>query len=142
MDSDKCELDQNLIEEEQMILKEIEKDESNSNTQTNNQLTENLNQYTRFNLIQTPICLSKFENQNKDNYFKGCKWSPDGSCLLTCSQDKFIRLFNLPTNFNSNPIDFTNPFKLNVDLKIKEGGLIYDYCFNPNLNSSDSSSCL
>ena len=104
--------------------------------------TEQVNAYTRFKLAHNPACLTKFEICDKDNYFKGCKWSPDGSCLMTCNNDKTIRLFNLPSNLTSLPIDFESPFKLNVDLQIKEGGLIYDYCFNPNLNSADSSSCL
>ena len=103
---------------------------------------EPANPYTRFELARDPACLSKFEFDERDNYFKGCKWSPDGTCLMTCSNDKTIRLFNLPSNFGSLPIDFESPFKLNVDLQIKESGLVYDYCFNPNLNSSDPSSCL
>merc|ERR1711951_147521 len=30
------------------------------------------------------------------NYGRGCKWSPDGLCLLTCSQDHKLRLFEIP----------------------------------------------
>ena len=106
--------------------------------------TEQTSAYSQFKLKRDPICLSRFEIGPKDNnFFKGCKWSPDGACLMTCSNDKTIRLFNLPSNFSSlPPIDFKRPFQLNVDLQIKESGLVYDYCFNPNLNSSDSSSCL
>ena len=39
-----------------------------------------------------------------NNYLKGCKWSPDGSCLLTNSRDHCLRLFNLPQNLCQNPI--------------------------------------
>lgn len=105
-------------------------------------IPEQPNAYTQFKLLHDPACLSKFELNDRQNYFKGCKWSPDGSCLMTCSNDKVLRLFNLPSNFGQLPIDFASPFELNVDLQIKESGLVYDYCFNPNLNSSDSSSCL
>ena len=113
---------------------------NNESTSTNNDQT---NEYTRFKLTENPICLTKFAFNAKDNYFKGCKWSPDGSCLLTCNNDKTIRLFNLPSNFNSLPVDFTtNSIQLQIALQVKESGLIYDYCFNPNLNSLDSSSCL
>lgn len=103
---------------------------------------EQTSAYSQFKLKRDPACLSQFEIGQKENYFKGCKWSPDGACLMTCSNDKTIRLFNLPSNFSSLPIDFERPFQLNVDLQIKESGLVYDYCFNPNLNSADSSSCL
>lgn len=41
---------------------------------------------------------------NANNYLKGCKWSPDGSCLLTNSRDHCLRLFNLPQNLCQNPI--------------------------------------
>merc|ERR1719394_231435 len=31
------------------------------------------------------------------SYFtRGCKWSPDGLCILTCSDDHFLRIFDLP----------------------------------------------
>ena len=47
--------------------------------------------------------LDEFHNQT-NNYLKGCKWSPDGSCLLTNSEDHCLRLFNLPENLCQNPI--------------------------------------
>ena len=31
------------------------------------------------------------------NCLRGCKWSPDGTCLATNSEDHKIRLFNMPT---------------------------------------------
>ena len=34
--------------------------------------------------------------QTSNNYLKGCKWSPDGLSLLTCSRDKRVRIFNIP----------------------------------------------
>lgn len=100
------------------------------------------NFYTQLKLDSNAKCLTKFDVENKDNFFKGCKWANDGSCLMTCSNDRTIKLFNLPSNLNSIPIDFDSSFQLNIDLNIKECGLIYDYCFNPTINSSDPSSCL
>lgn len=29
-----------------------------------------------------------------NNFLKGCKWAPDGLCLLTCNDDNILRLFN------------------------------------------------
>ena len=40
----------------------------------------------------TRSLFSSFPN----NYLKGCKWSPDGLSLLTCSRDKLVRIFNVP----------------------------------------------
>ena len=38
----------------------------------------------------------RFRGQERQsNYLKGVKWSPDGTCLLTSSLDKIIRLFSL-----------------------------------------------
>ncbi|EGD74444.1 hypothetical protein PTSG_12364 [Salpingoeca rosetta] len=31
-----------------------------------------------------------------NNFLKGCQWAPDGLCILTCSDDNRLRLFNLP----------------------------------------------
>ena len=32
-------------------------------------------------------------------YFtRGCKWSPDGLCILVCSDDHNLRIFDLPPN--------------------------------------------
>ena len=35
------------------------------------------------------------QRERQSNYLKGVKWSPDGTCLLTSSLDKIIRLFIL-----------------------------------------------
>jgi len=34
-------------------------------------------------------------NDNGNNFLKGVKWSPDGSCFLTSSDDNTLRLFSL-----------------------------------------------
>ncbi|XP_054270937.1 telomerase Cajal body protein 1-like [Macrosteles quadrilineatus] len=36
------------------------------------------------------------KNNHKEIFLKGCKWSPDGTCLLTNSGDATMRLFDLP----------------------------------------------
>ncbi|KAG7258996.1 hypothetical protein CRUP_021968 [Coryphaenoides rupestris] len=36
-----------------------------------------------------------------ENYLKGCKWAPDGSCVLTNSADNVLRLYNLPAEVYS-----------------------------------------
>ena len=46
----------------------------------------------------------EFSKKSNNNYLRGCKWSPDGSCILTNSQDHCLRLFNLPENLCQNQI--------------------------------------
>ncbi|VCW66394.1 unnamed protein product, partial [Gulo gulo] len=38
---------------------------------------------------------SEFSTQ-PENFLKGCKWAPDGSCILTNSADNVLRIYNLP----------------------------------------------
>lgn len=39
------------------------------------------------------------------NCLKGCKWSPDGTCIATNSDDHRIRIFNLPSTCYSQTDD-------------------------------------
>ncbi|KAI1287301.1 Guanine nucleotide-binding protein negative regulator 1 [Halotydeus destructor] len=74
-------------------------------------------------------------NSNTEtNYLKGCKWSPDGLCLLTCSQDNVLRLFETK-NFTEDELD---PAAI---LKMKEAELIYDYCWYPEMDSIKPETC-
>ncbi|OWA54247.1 Telomerase Cajal body protein 1 [Hypsibius exemplaris] len=73
-----------------------------------------------------------------DNYLKGCKWAPDGTCILTNSADSSLRLFNVP-DLNSLPAE---PRVWASALNIKEVDLVYDYCWYPKMSSSDqATSC-
>ncbi len=69
-------------------------------------VTQNYLQYY-YDWTKCPKLINKsieeFENRS-NNYLKGCKWSADGSCLLTNSEDHCLRLFNLPQNLCQNPI--------------------------------------
>lgn len=104
------------------------------------------------------------------NFLKGCKWAPDGSCLLTCSEDTALRIFNTPQQFcstsefetnndiNGVTIDDIKPSEnikdgatidgyksseISIDVAVccQEGELVYDYCWFPLMNSHDPVSC-
>ncbi|XP_074598889.1 telomerase Cajal body protein 1 homolog [Brevipalpus obovatus] len=77
----------------------------------------------------------------KDNFLKGCKWSPDGSCLLTNSEDKVLRVFNLPNEFYSQPLEPCLQEEMNPTLSMKESELIYDYCWYPKMTSLEPTTC-
>nr|XP_003701947.1 PREDICTED: telomerase Cajal body protein 1 [Megachile rotundata] len=77
-----------------------------------------------------------------ENFTKGCQWSPDGTCLLVPSEDFRIRIYELPRELYSQKIPPTlTSTNLPVALTIKEGGLIYDTCWYPFMNSWDPTTC-
>lgn len=82
------------------------------------------------------------------NFLKGCKWSPDGLCILTNSEDQTLRLFNLPPEAYEKPAgeesrreEGDQQKELESVLKIQEGELIYDYCWYPKMNSYQPETC-
>ncbi|KAK6633411.1 hypothetical protein RUM44_004013 [Polyplax serrata] len=78
------------------------------------------------------------ESKLKEKCFlKGCKWSPDGLCLLTSSNDNILSLFEVTEHLITNPRNDVSPV-----LQMKEGGIIYDYEWYPQMNSSDPLSCV
>ena len=72
----------------------------------------------------------------KNCFLKGCKWSPDGLCLLSNSDDNILRLFETPQNLNTSDND------VKPVLQMKEGGTIYDYEWYPLMNSTNPISCV
>ncbi|KAF9333193.1 Telomerase Cajal body protein 1 [Linnemannia elongata] len=78
----------------------------------------------------------KMTNGSENNFFKALKWSPDGSCLLSTSNDNCMRIFALP-DLTAEPKDS----QLNPGVLIREGEVIYDMCWYPGMNSADSATC-
>ncbi|CDI98268.1 WD repeat containing antisense to TP53 [Echinococcus multilocularis] len=81
-----------------------------------------------------------------NNYLRGCKWSPDGCCLLTLSFDNVFRLFDFPpalTNYGEKFSIDTDPLttEIPVVLRMPECELVYDYCWFPYMRSDDPSTC-
>ncbi|CAI9611108.1 unnamed protein product [Staurois parvus] len=75
-----------------------------------------------------------------ENFLKGCKWAPDGSCFLTNSDDNILRIYNLPSQIYSGEWDLLQEMVRPV-LRMAEGDTIYDYCWYPSMNSADSDTC-
>ena len=91
------------------------------------------------------MCHKEFENFQTHSFLKGCKWSADGTCLLTCANDNILRLFDLPSHFYQNTnwvCDESTPTELTPSLKIKEGEIIYDYCWHPLMSSWQPETCV
>jgi len=88
---------------------------------------------------------SEFRIPKSRGFLKGCKWSPDGTCLLTCANDNVLRLFDIPADlYKSHNLPFQGCDMADIKpaLKIKEGELIYDYCWHPNMSSWHPETCL
>ncbi|KAK9936260.1 hypothetical protein M0R45_013109 [Rubus argutus] len=84
---------------------------------------------------------------NPNNFLKGVKWSPDGSCFLTSSEDNTLRSFALPASAN----EYVNGFSIAADaaadsyaasLVMNEGESVYDFCWYPYMSASDPITCV
>ncbi|XP_019863266.1 PREDICTED: telomerase Cajal body protein 1-like [Amphimedon queenslandica] len=97
-----------------------------------------------YELESEPQLLVETKNEfmkNEDNYFRGCKWSPDGTCILTCNNDNILRLYNLPDELYSSPFpDDILPEMVPV-VSAREGEIIYDYAWFPRMSSHDYATC-
>ncbi|XP_070786007.1 telomerase Cajal body protein 1 [Enoplosus armatus] len=99
-------------------------------------------QHLSLDLTQNPQMLtgSWTEYSNlPENYLKGCKWAPDGSCILTNSADNVLRVYNLPPEIYSYNWDLLP--EMSPVLRMAEGDTIYDYCWYPKMNSLDPDTC-
>ncbi|XP_074479173.1 telomerase Cajal body protein 1 [Sebastes fasciatus] len=74
-----------------------------------------------------------------ENYLKGCKWAPDGSCILTNSADNVLRVYNVPPEIYS--YNWDRLPEMSPVLRMAEGDTIYDYCWYPKMNSLDADTC-
>ncbi|XP_045624327.2 telomerase Cajal body protein 1 [Procambarus clarkii] len=81
------------------------------------------------------------------NFTKGCKWSPDGSCLLVGSDDCKLRLLNLPApvvqrEFQSESWFMEESKKYaKAAITVQERELIYDFAWFPLMQSNDPRTC-
>lgn len=80
-------------------------------------------------------------NSTDENFLKGCKWAPDGTCILTNSNDNCLRLFNLPQPLYE--AQYRDIPELTPVLKFSETDTIYDYCWYPKMTFDDpNTQCL
>ena len=92
-----------------------------------------------------------------NNTVKGCKWSPDGLCLLTASEeDKQLRLFELPGELQSEATlgaaaaavaergaaaNGAASAEIESTLTVREGDSIYDFAWFPGMDSAEPATC-
>nr|CAG4638475.1 EOG090X06W9 [Cyclestheria hislopi] len=144
------------MSEDQFSVTELENTETDEPLQEANdekdtiQSNENVNYQYPVYEFDKPLKLmcsasKEFELLENRGFLKGCKWSPDGTCLLTCAEDCKLRLFDLPTELyycKDAPFQGINITEMTPSLRIKEGELVYDYCWYPLMSSWEPQSCL
>ena len=75
-------------------------------------------------------------------YFtRGCKWSPDGLCILVCSDDHNLRIFDLPPNDKLEETKDQSDKLAKAAVDMKEGESVYDYHWYPLMNSTSPETC-
>lgn len=150
--NDKC--DENDIEMTESKIETIDNTEQNEKLgeaevqmEINNH-TEMKSEFSFYNWNIAPklLCtaLEEYEpTKFSENFTKGCFWSPDGTCLLVPSEDFKIRIYELPRQLYDQKPNLTDciPIKLTPTLTIKEGGIIYDTCWFPFMNSWSPETC-
>lgn len=108
-------------------------------------LEGNYVQYAQYNFENTSIELGRAQWPNYDDqhYLRGCKWSPDGTCLLTVVRGGGMHVMELPSDlYTGDSIMTSRPIQaLMPAVSVPEGGLIYDYCWYPGMNSSTAATC-
>ncbi|KAI6668859.1 hypothetical protein NL676_007081 [Syzygium grande] len=79
-------------------------------------------------------------DQKPNNFLKGVKGSPDGTCLVSSSEDNTLRVFALP---DYGGVDGTNASLSDVDqdsfaanLVVTEGESVYDFCWYPYMSAA------
>ncbi|KAJ4755770.1 Telomerase Cajal body 1 [Rhynchospora pubera] len=82
-------------------------------------------------------------NKNNNNFLKRVKWSPDGSCFLTCSDDNSLRLFYLPEDAcTTEHTSAASSDSYGAGLMVNEGESVYDYCWYPYMHAPDPTTCV
>ena len=79
----------------------------------------------------------------RQNYLQGCRWSPDGTCVLTAVNNDGMHIVELPTDlYGKESVPEERPVDLLTSaVHVKEGGLVYDYAWYPGMNSGRPETC-
>lgn len=104
-------------------------------------LTDDTDSAPAYNFCIKPLQVCGAWRSFDGHFTKGCKWAPDGSCILTSSDANVLQLFNLPPQLYRMPTDWDDIEELTPILSCKESGLIYDYAWYPGMSSVVPASC-
>jgi len=68
-----------------------------------------------------------------DTYTRGCKWSPDGLCILSLSNDNRLEIFDTPQD--------TFVEEYHPAVAMREAETVYDFQWYPMMDSSRPETC-
>ncbi|KAL2643010.1 hypothetical protein R1flu_010597 [Riccia fluitans] len=89
--------------------------------------------------------LTEKQKPVNNNFFKGLKWSPGGSCFLTSSENHSLNIFHLPSDAVEDcpEVDLaSNEDSFQSSLLIQEGEAVYDFSWYPSMVASDTDTCV
>lgn len=96
-------------------------------------------------ILEKPKLLAEIMYPSDENqfYIRGCKWSPDGTCLLYAVRGKGMTVVELPSDlYATSEIDENrNVTNLKAAVAIPENALLYDFCWFPGMSSQNPASC-
>ncbi|KAL1926903.1 hypothetical protein VTP01DRAFT_5233 [Rhizomucor pusillus] len=86
--------------------------------------------------------IQQFNIHDGNNHFRNVKWSPDGTYLLSNSNDNVLRLFSLPYEaYEQEKGPIVESQALSCQFGVREGEAVYDFAWFPSMNSQDPASC-
>lgn len=109
------------------------------------ELTTSAKSILTYNFKNAPLTeLSRYSwGADKQNYLRGCIFSPDGTCILTTVNKDGMHIVELPLSLYDNetvspdrPLDV-----LTTAVHVRGGTTVYDYCWYPFMNSTMPDTC-
>lgn len=89
-----------------------------------------------------------YAQRSRRNFFKGVKFSPDGRCIVSCSDDNTLRLFEVEDALHKErPIADDRVAMITSNsiapvLTCTESETIYDFCWYPRMSSASPQTCV
>ncbi|XP_053694601.1 telomerase Cajal body protein 1 homolog [Sabethes cyaneus] len=79
-----------------------------------------------------------WDRAEKQNYVRGCLWSPDGTCVLAAVNGDGMHVLELPADmYEAQQISTERPVQLlDSAVHVRETTLVYDYKWYPGMQSS------
>ncbi|KFB40705.1 AGAP001885-PA-like protein [Anopheles sinensis] len=89
------------------------------------------------------VARCSWDRATRQNYLQGCRWSPDGTCVLAAVNNDGMHIVELPTDlYGKDDVSEDRPVDiLSSAVHVPEGGLVYDYAWYPGMNSTRPETC-
>jgi WD40 repeat protein len=136
------------VEEVENSEKKIEEETTEENDQTAAPIetfSESIN-FIKLNPAFRPNLLGQV---SFESYTRGCKWSPDGLCILSLTDDNRLKIFDTPSYQTSKQTTYqtlcqtSESDELHPAVTMKEAETVYDFQWFPLMDSSKpETSCL